>query len=579
MTKKLVGLFPIDSLDEALPSRLRAHFAKEDLQSARQLQQVFKPLVQGEWSKCASLSAVLAQLRRCRPEAESKPAVMQQLQMESNRVLWNGAEEAAALSRRLFEQLYVIGIFQWTPALQECVALTSAALKARVEALTKVCVNLAETLWMYDNDAPLDEDPEQWFAFIRPLRREGIDSSLNTHLEQTQQFVSSQAESYHARFTDFFHFMERASHAVDKVTEKVLCRELPDQLRAAYEHIIIGLSIWENDANAGGILLDELSRSLRKDDAVTCGYVLFHEYFKRLFDFLFATSRSLKGTVQVDFISIRQALTDAETELRELKRTVARYREFMLITDPDPYVRTRLGFKEWVVGEEPLPCRQLYALEIELESSLRLYEAMIASCSGVSCAEISAQADATKPELTEALHVLSQPTLTALPLKRHLSHISGLLMALRELTNRDRSIVNLMARTLLKLLCDERCQEPFYLDFQFMNLYLVHHHLVQPMVSDPTHRRHIESLEQLVLLGPGVSSQAIIAVAQELNPFVCDWLNHLKALDEIALERMLELRYGLGLLFHHLRSNEEHLRIAKEAFTPLEHSFDRFIVA
>ena len=49
-------------------------------------------------------------------------------------------------------------------------------------------------------------------------------------------------------------------------------------------------------------------------------------------------------------------------EIKELTKTMAAYRDFLLKTDPNPYVSSRWGFAEWVVGPEPHRAKRMLGL-------------------------------------------------------------------------------------------------------------------------------------------------------------------------------------------------------------------------
>ena len=61
-------------------------------------------------------------------------------------------------------------------------------------------------------------------------------------------------------------------------------------------------------------------------------------------------------------IKLKDKVSGLQQELRQFMHAMSRYRTFILKNDTNPYVGSRLGFSEWIVGPEPEKAKQLLNL-------------------------------------------------------------------------------------------------------------------------------------------------------------------------------------------------------------------------
>ncbi len=88
-------------------------------------------------------------------------------------------------------------------------------------------------------------------------------------------------------------------------------------------------------------------------------FILFKDYYNQIKHLSYEIARTFRGKRE---ISAQAILVSIRSEVQLLETTVDSYRQFLQLTDPNPYARRRNRFTEWLVGPEPRRLKELRQL-------------------------------------------------------------------------------------------------------------------------------------------------------------------------------------------------------------------------
>src|SRR5690606_38181601 len=107
--------------------------------------------------------------------------------------------------------------------------------------------------------------------------------------------------------------------------------------------------------------------------------------------------------------NMHQRIYEYHAELHTLAALISNYRNFFLETHPNPYIRTKWGFSEWIVGHEPKQTKDLLSLLYDVECLDRAYTHLEASFNKGPDAYSSAHLSEQKKEMLHIVHEMGQP--------------------------------------------------------------------------------------------------------------------------------------------------------------------------
>ncbi len=298
------------------------------------------------------------------------------------------------------------------------------------------------------------------------------------------------------RYSEYCTFSQRAKESAQKLRQYDIFLAMPQSSQNLYDFVRNMVKIWEWDANSLAILLDDVVQVVRERAQPELVYTVFTNYYTAIKRRLFMISRNLKDAEMAGITGDNwiKLLSIPREELTSLLRTVARYREFLLRTDPNPYVRSRWGFAEWAVGPEPETCRRLLQVEYKLEALDKLYANLIDALTTNPLDEDRQPELLLTEELQLILHAMSQPLTT-----RHAMQVEGrrLIEALQEfdeLASASPEAIETVSKILSKALQYDAKYCVLFGEMEFHKLYEVHHELVLSDLADPRHIQHLNDL-------------------------------------------------------------------------------------
>ncbi|SCA62766.1 hypothetical protein SCG7086_AD_00250 [Chlamydiales bacterium SCGC AG-110-P3] len=293
----------------------------------------------------------------------------------------------------------------------------------------------------------------------RLLRRLGwskasLDVALTAHLEKTEEALVSRDRQLKDSYQEYNRLSLKVQGSLSKLESYQILKTLDPSMLDQFSDIYRLLKMWKANLRSRGLPEKDITRILRIKVSVPQVTEVFRSYYRSLTDALYDMSRQLKAKDNVDRAvrsEWRERVDGYSRELHSLGSSVSRFRDFLLRTDPNPYVRARWGFTERITGTEPRETRDLQRLAFEIEGLDDLYRKLFESLQNET-AVLPLRARSSYQQIQRAVHELSQPLASRPLMRKRGDYLVDLIDELDELGTTDGAVINYVAELLSKAL-------------------------------------------------------------------------------------------------------------------------------
>lgn len=352
----------------------------------------------------------------------SQPALEERLKVvrDVNSALWKYVEVLEGCVIELFQQLKLEGIDHWHHTLPQSLEAIKELILHRIEDLRWTIHRLKNPLWQYrwllaSQDSWRTNLTEYFFFWRNPL-----DPRLLVNLASSEKFLKSHYQSFMKLYNDYEKLNSEAKVESFKLQRYMTLGLVEKDDRVLYEQLYRWLKLWELDLKNHNVLSPYITLAIKNSVGFDQATKLFKTYYHHFKDTLYSLSRELKKVpLESDEGSeVRQSLKDRTTllmeELHDFMDCMAHYREFILKTDPNPYIRSRLGFTEWIVGPEPLKTKALTHEVYEAKALYNQFNAIFNSLEQIGSAPVGE----VFSDIERVLHQMSSPLISKEMMRR-----------------------------------------------------------------------------------------------------------------------------------------------------------------
>lgn len=518
-----------------------------------------------------------------------------------NKALWKYVETLEGSITELFQQVDQIGLEQWHSRLPHVVGSIKDLLQHKIEELTWGIKRLEDLLWK--NRLSSHSASKGW-ALPLKLQRNWthiLDKELIVNLDKSQTFLRLQYNKFLNRYGGYVKLQEDVEKTLEKFDSYPVLPSLDKDHQYLFKKLYQLLKLWDMNKSAKAVPPRELVLALRHALSIEKATSILKYYYNALKNLLFTLSRTFKvhGTTLLEESPMKEAVQleigNCQEEIHTLGATISHYRDFLLRADPDPYVRSRLGFSEWVVGPEPAQTKPLLELGYDVEHLSDLCTRLSNSLKKSSSHPQKTSIYDLDQEIQPLLHEMGQPLATRRMIRSKAEHVLSLLTQLDEWDSFSNETVDYVGTVLAKLL---RVDWKYHTLFEFNNfhqLYSIHQGLI-PSVSD---RSHINRLQKFTKLLNHVQEWVTRHRTQshfhdieldmnDLKVYLQDFLGYvqrisqdqtlsrekIQSLKSDIAQQLLEYRYLFGNFFFHLRQNESEGQLIRRQFLFVNQYFD-----
>lgn len=201
-----------------------------------------------------------------------------------------------------------------------------------------------------------------------------LDKTILSHLKRARKLVVTGYGELQKRLQDYQKWDEQARKRREKFDHYRVFQTLGAETQQGFSEVYRLLKIRSiARSSSGERFLDEIHRVMKETIRPQRLALVAEEYYELLEKKLFKICRELtkKPDEELEGAETKKEAKDfirrIRAEVHALGSVVMKWRDFVLSTHPDPYVRARLGFSERTVGPEPEETKNLMSLSHKLE--------------------------------------------------------------------------------------------------------------------------------------------------------------------------------------------------------------------
>lgn len=517
-----------------------------------------------------------------------------------NEALWEYVSTIEGCVTELFQQLELISLEQWHLRLSQVVGALKEILMHKMDDAIWAIKRLETLLWRCRYACEDSHNKNLLWIKFSSLWSSLLDNSIISHLEKNQEFLRAQYQKFTKRHRGYLSLLEQVEKSLEKLNHYRVLSSLDNDLRKQFLDLFQLLKLWELNCTSKALPTREFVIALRNVMSVTKATTTFRDYYQALRKSLFEKSHIFKrhaDEILVDSPSrnyMQESLSNCQAEVHTLGLTIGHYREFLLRADPDPYVRTRLGFPDRVVGSEPEQTKPLLNLGYDTESLSELYDQLNQALKK-SVRLTTSETSQIEVEIQNNLHEMSQPLSTHRRMRASAETILDKLQQLDELGSFDNHIIDEVGQIFAKLLRVDWKYNVLHGIPLFHQLYTIHQGLIPP-IEDRQHANRINKfnrlLQQVQDWVKNQKSQAhfhdIELDINDIKGYLQDFLGYVqrifnekdmtkekaKKLEMEISKQLLEYRYLFGNFFYQLRQNEAEGQLIRKQFLFVDQYFE-----
>ncbi len=518
-----------------------------------------------------------------------------------NTSMWEYVEVLEGCVTELFLQLSQVGFEQWRPELLEVVESVKNILLNSMNECETTIKQMEANLWDYRSACESRSGQISWLKKMSLYWTSLLDRSLRSYLDKSRRLLTTRSKWFSKKYSDYLKLKHKIDRSLRKFKGYHVFGTLEDDVQTHFKRMYELLKLWRLNTKTNSLPSREPVRALRSAYSMDKAAQVFSEYYRELKETLFGRSRKFKSDpndLYLDVSSrhlVEEVLKGYQAEVHALGATIENFREFYLRTHPNPYVRTRWGFSEWVVGPEPKQARELLDLVYKVELLDKLFEKLSHSLqkgpSGYDSTHLSKQ----YREVESILHEMGQPLTSRGVMRARAEDVLEKIEEIDELASFNPSAVDYVGKIFSKAL---RADWQFHVLFEiplFHQLYAIHQGILGPD-QDRQHLNRLNKFNQILDQLKGWvknrdTHRHVHEIETDMNDmrgYLQDFLGSVQRLRaEGSLEagearrqrgkiaqQLLEYRYTFGNFFHLLHQNEPEGKLIRNQFLFVDQYFE-----
>ena len=518
-----------------------------------------------------------------------------------NAALWDYVEALEGTVTELFQQVEQVGFEQWHDELSKVVENIKELVLHHMEdlawAIRRLESQLREFRWTCQRSRKTSRFFNQVFLGWKPL----LDKALLSNLKKSQKFLCFRYNNFVDRYGGYMSLKDKVDQSLQKFKGYNTFSALDSDTQEKFKKIYKLLKLWELNHNSKLLPERDPVRLLRNIISSEKAFPIFREYYQTLRRALFEKSRNFKKSPQEFFLHtqgkgmMEESIAITRAELHTLGATIAKYREFLLRTDPNPYIRTRWGFAEWITGPEPAQTKQLLNLGYEVEEIDSLFVSIRKALDKGPAPQDGLRIGQLNKEIGAVIHEMGQPLTSRSLMRIRAERLLNLLQQLDELGSFSPLAVDYVGMILGKALRADWKYHVLHEISDFHKIYSIHQGIVGP-IEDRHHLNRVHRFKRLTnQIEQWVKNNDTQRHAHEIELDMNDMKGYLQdflayvqriskdssmdlgkanqVINDISQE-LLEYRYLFGNFFNHLRYNDPEEKMIRNQFLFVDQYFE-----
>lgn len=515
-----------------------------------------------------------------------------------NRALWDYAEHLEGCSVELFQQLGQIGFEKWNSSLLKAVQEIHESLYLKLEELEGKMPRLEAILRQYRSVCLGNTSMiSKIFTFWTQL----LSRTLAPFIRKSRKYLEINFKFFSLRYGEYIKLSERVKDGMRKFSGYQVFRLMEESAREDFKTIYRLLKVWELNLRPKSLPPRETVRALREASSLERTTQLFNEYARLLRNALYERSRKFKSASKELYLdsSNQKILSDIiksyRAETHTLGVTIDKYREFCLRSHPDPYIRSRWGFAEWIVGPEPEQTKELLEILYDVEELDKHYEHLLNSLNKGPAVYDNASLAKLVRETDRTIHEMARPLTSRFVMRNKSDKLLLQLQQMDELGSFNPAVVETVGSVLSRALRADWQHHVLFDIPLFHQLFAIHQGILGAM-EERSHQIRMRKFKILIAQIEGwVRARdsyrhvhEIEADMMDVKGYLQDFSAHLQRIesersltkefrDQILKDvsrQLLEYRYLFGKFFYALYQYEPEGRLIRNQFLFVDQYFE-----
>lgn len=518
-----------------------------------------------------------------------------------NTALWEYVEVLEGCVTELYQQLNQVGFEQWHVDLMKVVEQINQSLTRQMNECEWLLNRIEPLLWDYRRACEAKGGKSSLWKKVLSIGSSLLDRSLYSYLKKSKRFLNIQSKWFTQRYNGYHKLKGKIENSSRKFKGYHIYSELDENVQRDFKKLYELLKLWTINVKTKSLPPREPIRAIRSLYSLEYAEKIFDQYYRRLEEALYDKSSDIK--VDPAYLyrdpSSRKVATEMvkglRAEVHTLGATIECYRDFDLRTHPNPYVRNRWGFTEWVVGPEPEKTRKLLDLVYEVEFLDKLFERFSDSISKGPKKDTEQQFHMQYEAIKRTLHEMGQPLSSKAVMKSRAERLLEQMEEVDELGSFDQGVVDIMGKIFSKAM---RADWQYHVLFEFPlfhQLYRIHQGILGKNV-DLKHQSRISKFREIIDELQGWVKKCdthrhvheIETDMNDMRGYLQDFLalvQNLSAKEDLKesiaqseithfAKQLLEYRYLFGSFFHMLHQHEPEGKLIRNQFLFVDQYFE-----
>lgn len=496
MNNDALGLFSLNqSLIEQLKSFLRLKEAKLANFIFHQLfpkvvLENFPQLKEHQQMKLPSLCSYIEENDSEIKSKISKHGLKEIILPEINQAIWQFVEVLESNVVELFQRIKSMEISNWTEEMYLIVTEIKELILTYIEDLIFFVQQLEIRLKnLYAHKFI------SLFSNVYGFFRSTLDRNILINLLSTKIYLNQNYLNFQTKFNSLNDLYFSVSKKSKKYKNYIGFSSLDKDVKKRFINLYKIVKLWEENKKAKIFNRSDFLKTIKQNIPAGQSYTLLKRYLEHITTWLFSLSEEWK--LEKNYIQIEK-VEFLEEELQALEAIIERYRNMLLSTDPNPYVRSRLGFKEWVVGPEPRKTKELLDLTYKIDGLKRLFTKFKHSLRRMDEEEEPlAKQFALKMRIYNVIHEMEQPLASRSMIRSRIERLLDLIDECDELGGSAGDVGSLITDALLSAFRVDWHYQLLFDNPKFQDLWTIHVH-AEEMEKDFAHERRVGHFKKMI---------------------------------------------------------------------------------
>lgn len=422
-----------------------------------------------------------------------------QMIKDLNAIFWEFTEILEGSTIELFQQLHQIPINRWRLSIFEVVHAIKDILIRYIDDLVWIIRRLEKPLQEYCEKFHLKKS-EGWlgrFFFGKTY----LDPHLLENLLQTEKFLKNQYEKFQLRYNEYMKLGELVDGTIEKMKRYPVLALLDHADQHLYLDVYRLLKIIELNPHPKKEVGVDSVRALKQIAGIDHVIKILKIYLSELKEALFKSSIEWKTLQSGEeafsdlLIKLKGKIEDYQEELRALMRVMHAYRSFILKNDSNPYVRSRWGFSERIVGPEPIRAKKIVNMIYSAKELDEYFTHFAESLAKDWTAEQKNESECHL-EIEKLLHEMGQPLISRFRMRNNAERLLNQIWLCDEIGSPNMGTIHYIEDVLSKMMRQDWKYHVLHEFSQFHQIYDLHQGLMDHF-DDPAHAFRLERFRLL----------------------------------------------------------------------------------